>query len=102
MCLGLEENGNGLEEPNEKAKNKRVMNWRHRHTQLKSFSDSSIEVREHKFGVNPVLEDKSYLNLKGSLVMKSIKNTLPNWKLKRRLGKTNVITRIVIWSRHQG
>lgn len=22
MCLGLEENGNGLEEPNEKAKNK--------------------------------------------------------------------------------
>lgn len=29
-------------------------------TQLKSFSDSSVEVREHKFGVNQVLEDKSY------------------------------------------
>lgn len=28
--------------------------------QLKSFSDSSVEVREHKFGVNQVLEDKSY------------------------------------------
>lgn len=61
MCLGLEESGNGLEGPNEKAKNKkRGMNWRHMHTQLKSFSDSSIEVGEHKFGVNPVLGDKSY------------------------------------------
>ena len=64
--MGLEENGNGLEKPNEKVKNKkqitgkkRGMNWRHMHAHW-SFSDRSIEVREHKFGVNPVLEDKSY------------------------------------------
>ena len=74
------------------------------HTYLKRFSDSSSDVREHKFGVNQVLENVSpiFFFPKGNLVMKSIKNRLPNWKLKGRLGKTNVITQTVIWSRHQG
>lgn len=73
------------------------------HTHFKRFSDSSSDVREHKFGVNQVLENISTIFFpKGNLVMKSIKNTLPNWKLKGRLGKTNVIIQTVIWSRHQG
>lgn len=45
------------EEANKQEKEKWVKDL---DTQLRSFSDSSIEVREHKFGVNPVLEDKSY------------------------------------------
>lgn len=46
--------------------------------QQKSFSDSLIGVREYKFRVVLVLEDKFFLNFKGGWVMKFIKNTLFN------------------------
>lgn len=105
MYLDLEENRNDLEESKwESKKQKKDEEWiEYIHIHLKSFSDSSSDVREHKFGVNQVLENISSIFFpKGNWVMKSIKNTLPNWKLKGRLGKTNVITQTVIWSRHQG
>ena len=38
MCLGLEENGNGLEKPNEKVKNKKQVTGKKKRNELKTYA----------------------------------------------------------------